>query len=60
VFLADPLGLLSKMFTVKPAEGIQASSFPAGQKIYVGPAQLLPMQMFLEEPKPTYVSSISI
>jgi H/ACA ribonucleoprotein complex subunit 1 len=39
-------------FTVKPKEGIKASSFKAGDKIYIGPNQLLPVQMFIEEPKP--------
>jgi len=40
------------MFTVKPSEGIQAGSFKTGDKVFIAPMQLLPMQMFLEEPKP--------
>lgn len=40
------------MFTVKPNEGILPTSFKAGDKIYIAPMQLLPMQMFLEEPAP--------
>lgn len=38
------------MFTVKPDAGIQATSWKSGDKIYIAPFQLLPMQMFLEEP----------
>ncbi len=40
------------MFTVKPSEGIQATSIKAGEKVYIGPMQLLPMVMFTEEDKP--------
>lgn len=40
------------MFTVKPAAGIVASSFKPGDKVFIGPDRLLPMQMFLDEDKP--------
>ena len=39
------------MFTVKPAEGIVANSFRAGDKLYIGGDKLLPMQRFLPQPK---------
>eukprot|EP00027_Filamoeba_sp_ATCC50430_P003826 CAMPEP_0168555268 /NCGR_PEP_ID=MMETSP0413-20121227/8239_1 /TAXON_ID=136452 /ORGANISM="Filamoeba nolandi, Strain NC-AS-23-1" /LENGTH=208 /DNA_ID=CAMNT_0008586097 /DNA_START=103 /DNA_END=729 /DNA_ORIENTATION=+ len=39
-------------FSVKPVEGIQASSFKVGDKIYISPERLLPMVMFTEENKP--------
>jgi rRNA processing protein Gar1 len=45
------------LFTVKPASGFVATSFQPQQKVYINPMSLLPMKMFLEEPKgaPKYV-----
>lgn len=44
-------------FTVKPAEkeGIQASSFKEGDKVFINPQSLLPVEMFSEEPKPYFI-----
>ncbi|RMZ82192.1 hypothetical protein DV738_g1809, partial [Chaetothyriales sp. CBS 135597] len=39
-------------FTIKPQEGIQATSFKAGDKFYVGGDKLLPLEKFLPKPKP--------
>ncbi|KAL2210742.1 Gar1-domain-containing protein [Sarocladium strictum] len=39
-------------FTIKPTEGIQATSFKAGDKFYIGGDRLLPLEMFLPKPKP--------
>eukprot|EP00299_Pterocystis_sp_00344_P006336 c1814_g1_i1.p1 GENE.c1814_g1_i1~~c1814_g1_i1.p1 ORF type:complete len:201 (-),score=37.49 c1814_g1_i1:66-668(-) len=33
-------------FTVKPSEGIQATSFKAGEKLYINPEKLLPLERF--------------
>jgi H/ACA ribonucleoprotein complex subunit 1 len=38
-------------FTVKPAEGIVATSFPKGAKVYIGGDKLLPLDRFLPKPK---------
>ncbi|KAH3744008.1 H/ACA ribonucleoprotein complex subunit 1 [Pelomyxa schiedti] len=38
-------------FTVKPAEGVLASSFKAGDKVYISPDRLLPKDMFKDEEK---------
>ncbi len=35
------------LFTVKPQEGIQATSFKAGDKFYIAPDKLLPLERFL-------------
>lgn len=37
----------SYMFTIKMQTGMSASSFKAGQKVYIDPMQLLPMDRFL-------------
>ncbi|KAK9462171.1 Gar1-domain-containing protein [Lipomyces oligophaga] len=39
-------------FTVKPQEGIVATSFKSGDKFYIGPDKLLPLERFLPKPKP--------
>ena len=38
-------------FTVKPQEGIVATSFKEGDKFYIGPDKLLPLERFLPKPK---------
>lgn len=44
--------LNSVYFTIKPQEGIQAKSFKAGDKFYIGGDKLLPIDRFLPKPKP--------
>jgi H/ACA ribonucleoprotein complex subunit 1 len=39
-------------FTIKPTEGIQATSFKSGDKFFVGGDKLLPLEKFLPKPKP--------
>ncbi|TVY73329.1 H/ACA ribonucleoprotein complex subunit [Lachnellula suecica] len=39
-------------FTIKPQEGIQATSFKSGDKFYIGTDKLLPLEKFLPKPKP--------
>ncbi|TVY89478.1 H/ACA ribonucleoprotein complex subunit [Lachnellula willkommii] len=39
-------------FTIKPTEGIQATSFKSGDKFYIGGDKLLPLEKFLPKPKP--------
>ncbi|KAL2072289.1 hypothetical protein VTL71DRAFT_11632 [Oculimacula yallundae] len=39
-------------FSVKVSEGIQAASFKAGDKFYIGGDKLLPLEKFLPKPKP--------
>ncbi|KAG5513607.1 hypothetical protein PMAC_001039 [Pneumocystis sp. 'macacae'] len=38
-------------FTVKPQEGIVATSFRTGDKVYIGSDKLLPLERFLPQPK---------
>jgi H/ACA ribonucleoprotein complex subunit 1 len=38
-------------FSVKMSEGMVASSFKKGDKVYIGPDKLLPMDRFLPKPK---------
>lgn len=38
-------------FTIKPAEGIQATSFKANDKFFISPDKLLPLERFLPKPK---------
>lgn len=38
-------------FTIKPSEGIVATSFKAGDKFYIGSDKLLPLDRFLPKPK---------
>jgi hypothetical protein len=42
---------------VKPAQGVVPTSFDDGAKVYIEPQQLLPRAIFLEAPKPRFVSS---
>ncbi|KAL1894285.1 H/ACA snoRNP pseudouridylase subunit [Ceratocystis pirilliformis] len=39
-------------FTIRPTEGIKATSFKAGDKFYISTEKLLPMERFLPKPKP--------
>lgn len=46
------LGPLNEVFfTIKPAEGVQAKSFKDGDKFYISPDKLLPLERFLPKPK---------
>ncbi|KAF2166209.1 hypothetical protein M409DRAFT_33968, partial [Zasmidium cellare ATCC 36951] len=46
------LGPLNQVFfTIKPQEGIQATSFKNGDKFYIGGDKLLPLEKFLPKPK---------
>ncbi|KAL4788208.1 Gar1/Naf1 RNA binding region-domain-containing protein [Aspergillus varians] len=38
-------------FTIKPQDGIVATSFKAGDKVYIGGDKLLPIEKFLPKPK---------
>lgn len=38
-------------FSVKMMEGIVATSYSAGDKFYIDPAKLLPLERFLPQPK---------
>lgn len=47
------LGPINQLyFTIKPQEGIQATSFKSGDKFYIGGDKLLPLEKFLPKPKP--------
>merc|ERR1719446_708795 len=39
------------MFTVKMEENMSADSYSKGDKVYINPAKLLPMERFLPQPK---------
>ena len=39
------------LFTVKPADGIVATSFKKGDKVFIGGDKLLPLDRFLPKPK---------
>lgn len=46
------LGPLNEVFfTIKPSEGVQAASFKDGDKFYISPDKLLPLERFLPKPK---------
>lgn len=46
------LGPLNEVFfTIKPSEGVVADSFKLGDKFFIGPDKLLPMERFLPQPK---------
>ncbi len=54
------LGPLNEVyFTVKPTEGIQATSFKDGDKFYIGGDKLLPIDRFLPKPKAPAGSKVS-
>lgn len=38
-------------FSVKMMEGIVATSYSAGDKFFIDPAKLLPLERFLSQPK---------
>ena len=40
-----------QMFTIKMSEGILASAYSAGDKFYIDPYKLLPLDRFLPQPK---------
>lgn len=42
-------------FTVKPTEGIVATSFKKGDKVFIGGDKLLPLDRFLPKPKTPFV-----
>ncbi|MCJ1415207.1 H/ACA snoRNP pseudouridylase subunit [Xylographa parallela] len=47
------LGPINQLyFTIKPQEGIVATSFKSGDKFYIGGDKLLPLEKFLPKPKP--------
>eukprot|EP00240_Pyramimonas_obovata_P011059 CAMPEP_0118930444 /NCGR_PEP_ID=MMETSP1169-20130426/7132_1 /TAXON_ID=36882 /ORGANISM="Pyramimonas obovata, Strain CCMP722" /LENGTH=141 /DNA_ID=CAMNT_0006872803 /DNA_START=197 /DNA_END=622 /DNA_ORIENTATION=- len=39
------------MFTIKMSEGVQATSYKGGDKFFIDPMKLLPMERFLPQPK---------
>lgn len=46
------LGPINEVFfTVKPQEGIVATSFKTGDKVFIGGDKLLPLEKFLPKPK---------
>lgn len=46
------LGPLNEVFfTIKPSEGVKADSFKEGDKFFIGPDKLLPLERFLPKPK---------
>ncbi|KAJ5770038.1 uncharacterized protein N7511_002089 [Penicillium nucicola] len=48
----EVLGPINQVyFTVKPQEGIVATSFKPGDKVYIGGDKLLPLEKFLPKPK---------
>ena len=40
-----------QMFTVKMSEGILATAYKDGDKFYIDPYKLLPLERFLPQPK---------
>ncbi|KAI8627574.1 Gar1/Naf1 RNA binding region-domain-containing protein [Xylariaceae sp. FL1651] len=49
----EVLGPINQVyFTIKPSEGIQATSFKPGDKFYIGSEKVLPFERFLPKPKP--------
>ncbi|KAL4776352.1 Gar1/Naf1 RNA binding region-domain-containing protein [Aspergillus nidulans var. acristatus] len=49
----EVLGPINQVyFTIKPQEGIVATSFKPGDKVYIGGDKLLPIEKFLPKPKP--------
>lgn len=46
------LGPMNEVFfTIKPSEGVQAKSFKDGDKFFISPDKLLPLERFLPKPK---------
>ncbi|KAK0724754.1 Gar1/Naf1 RNA binding region-domain-containing protein [Lasiosphaeris hirsuta] len=55
----EVLGPINQVyFTIKPSEGIQATSFKVGDKFYIGGEKLLPLEKFLPRPKPAPGSKV--
>ncbi|KAL7790352.1 Gar1 domain-containing protein [Trichoderma ceciliae] len=51
----EVLGPINQVFfTIKPSEGIQATSFKEGDKFYIAPEKTLPLDKFLPRPKPPH------
>ncbi|BCS24594.1 H/ACA ribonucleoprotein complex subunit GAR1/NAF1 [Aspergillus puulaauensis] len=49
----EVLGPINQVyFTIKPQEGIVATSFKPGDKVFIGGDKLLPIEKFLPKPKP--------
>lgn len=49
----EVLGPINQVyFTIKPQEGIQATSFRSGDKFFISSDKLLPLDKFLPKPKP--------
>ncbi|KAK7976369.1 hypothetical protein PG989_014832 [Apiospora arundinis] len=49
----EVLGPINQVYyTIKPTEGIVATSFKPGDKFFIGGDRLLPMDKFLPKPKP--------
>ncbi|KAI0864697.1 H/ACA ribonucleoprotein complex, subunit Gar1/Naf1 [Xylaria cubensis] len=49
----EVLGPINQVyFTIKPSEGIQAQSFKAGDKFFIGAEKVLPFERFIPKPKP--------
>ncbi len=49
----EVLGPINQVyFTIKPSEGIQASSFKAGDRFFLSSDKLLPFERFIPRPKP--------
>ncbi|KAI9850751.1 MAG: CDP-diacylglycerol-serine O-phosphatidyltransferase [Thelocarpon superellum] len=49
----EVLGPINQVyFTIKPQEGIVATSFKSGDKFYIASEKLLPLDRFLPKPKP--------
>ena len=44
-------GIQNAYFTVKMSEGVIATSYAAGDKFFIDPAKLLPLERFLPQPK---------
>lgn len=45
------LPALSQYFTIKMSEGVVATSYASGDKFYIDPMKLLPLERFLPKPK---------
>ncbi|KAK6069190.1 h aca ribonucleoprotein complex subunit 1 [Seiridium cupressi] len=51
--IEEVLGPINNVyFSIKPSEGIQATSFKPGDKFFIGSEKLLPLEKFLPRPKP--------
>lgn len=49
----EVLGPINQVFfTIKPSEGIQATSFKSGDKFFIDSQKLMPLERFLPKPKP--------